>query len=164
VTPSSTAPRTFLLTGVTGFLGKVLLEELVRRKTELRVERIGVVIRPLRGLHAEDRFRREVARSDCFSRLPAHWTQMVTVLEGNLEENGLGLGADYSSLIRRATHVVHAAASVKFDVPVELAARANVTTTLNMLTHARTLPHHELFVYVSNAYDTPHRRNYTQND
>jgi thioester reductase-like protein len=49
VTHSLSAPRTFLLTGVTGFLGKVLLEELVRRKGELGVERIGVVIRPMRG-------------------------------------------------------------------------------------------------------------------
>jgi len=58
--------RTFLLTGVTGFLGKVLLEELVRRRDELCIDRIGVVIRPLRGLSAEERFRREVARSALF--------------------------------------------------------------------------------------------------
>lgn len=155
MTASSSAPRTFLLTGVTGFLGKVLLEELVRRKGDLGVERIGVVIRPKRGLRAEERFGREVARSECFSRLPAHWTQMVTVLEGNLEQAGLGLAVDHSSLIGRVTHVVHAAASVKFDVPAELAARANVTTSVNLLELARTLPELQRFVYVSTAYVTP---------
>ncbi len=32
--------RTFLLTGVTGFLGKVILTELIRRKEELGIERV----------------------------------------------------------------------------------------------------------------------------
>ena len=41
--------RTFLITGVTGFLGKVLLEELVRRQHELGIDKFGVIIRPMRG-------------------------------------------------------------------------------------------------------------------
>jgi thioester reductase-like protein len=32
--------RVILLTGVTGFLGKVVLEELLRRREELRISRI----------------------------------------------------------------------------------------------------------------------------
>ncbi|MEP6732397.1 MAG: SDR family oxidoreductase [bacterium] len=149
--------RTFLLTGVTGFLGKVMLEELVRRRDELGIERIVVVIRPMRGLHADERFRREVARAHCFDRLPAKWTQMVTVLEGNLEEPGLGLTPEREVVLRRVTHVVHAAASVKFNLPIAFAARANITASLNMLELARTLPRLERFVYVSTAYVTPNR-------
>lgn len=154
MTQSAPAQRTFLLTGVTGFLGKVLLEELVRRKSELGIDRIGVVIRPMRGLRADERFRREVVRSECFSRLPAHWTQLVTVIEANLEEPGLG-GVEREGFLRRVTHVVHAAASVKFDIPAESAARINVSASLNLLELVRTLPHVARFVYVSTAYVTP---------
>jgi thioester reductase-like protein len=55
--------RVFLLTGVTGPLGNVLLEELMRRREELGVGNVRVVIRS-RGSHkAVDRFAREVAKS-----------------------------------------------------------------------------------------------------
>ena len=108
--------RVFLLTGVTGFLGKVLLEELVRRKEELGIQHIGVVIRPMRGLSAEERFHREVIGARCFQQLPAQWMRIVTVLEGNVEEPGLGLSAACDEFMRGVTHVVHAAASVKFNL------------------------------------------------
>jgi alcohol-forming fatty acyl-CoA reductase len=148
----SRSSRTFLVTGVTGFLGKVLLEELVRRQHELGVERVGVIIRPLRGLGAQERFRREVARAECFSRLPADWSRIVTVIEGTLETPGLGMSADHSAFLNSVTHIVHAAASVKFDLPVADAARSNVTPTVNMLELARTLPALQRFVYVSTGY------------
>jgi fatty acyl-CoA reductase len=149
------ASRTFLLTGVTGFLGKVMLEELVRRKDELGIDRIGVVIRPLRGRRAEERFRREVVDAECFSLLPDGWSRIVTVLEGNLEQPGLALDAGHTKFLRQVTHVVHAAASIKFHLPVAVAARANVTASLNMLEVARTLPMLARFVYVSTAYVAP---------
>ncbi len=147
--------RTYLLTGVTGFLGKVVLEELVRRRAELGIERIGVVIRPMRGLHAEERFRREVVRSKCFDGLAEHWSDIVTVLEGNLEHPALGLDADAEAFLPGVTHVVHAAASVKFNLPVAQAARANITASLNMMELAARMPRIERFVYVSTAYVTP---------
>ena len=50
------AGREFLLTGVTGFLGKVVLEELLRRREELGVERVHVVIRPRKQRSPAERF------------------------------------------------------------------------------------------------------------
>ncbi|MEP6618930.1 MAG: SDR family oxidoreductase [bacterium] len=155
MTPAST--RTFLLTGATGFLGKVLLEELLRRRTEIGVSHVFVLIRPLRGLSAQTRFTREVVASECFANLPDDWTRHVTVVEGNVEHAGLGMRDESVSQLQRVTHVVHAAASVQFDLPVALAARANVTASLNALDVARSLPRLERFVYVSTAYVTPAR-------
>lgn len=156
MTDSLRTARTVLLTGVTGFLGKVILEELVRRRDELAIKRIVVVIRPLRGEHAHDRFRREVAEARCFAELPADWTRLVTVLEGQLEEPGLGLAPDGAALLDSVTHVVHAAASVKFNLPLARAARVNVDASLNLLELVRHVPKLERFVYVSTAYVTPH--------
>ncbi|MDB4916393.1 MAG: Glycerol-3-phosphate acyltransferase, partial [Gemmatimonadetes bacterium] len=105
----SAAPsRTFLITGVTGFLGKVLLEELVRRRSELGVHRVGVIIRPMRGLRADERFRREVVRAACFSQFPAGWETIVTVIEANLEELDLELLSKHAAFFHGVTHVVHA--------------------------------------------------------
>jgi nucleoside-diphosphate-sugar epimerase len=60
--------RVILLTGVTGFLGKVVLEELLRRREELRISRIYAVIRPRGSVTAERRFQREVVQSPCLAR------------------------------------------------------------------------------------------------
>ena len=151
------ARREFLLTGVTGFLGKVVLEELLRRRDELGLERVHVIIRSRKQLSPEERFEQEVACSPCFSRLPPGWTEAVSVVEGALERPCLGLAPTArQELGQRVTHVLHAAASVSFDLPLEEAARANVATTVHLLELARGCSRLERLVYVSTAYVTPH--------
>jgi 1-acyl-sn-glycerol-3-phosphate acyltransferase len=151
----------FFLTGVTGFLGKVVLEELLRRQEELAIERILVVIRPKGRRNAEDRFRREVAESPCLSGLPAQWAQRVTVLDGTLEKPQLGLAPGGLELLRDVTHIVNTAASVNFNLPIADAARANILTSLNMLELARACPKLVRLISVSTAYVTPHPGNGT---
>jgi thioester reductase-like protein len=65
-----------LLTGCTGFVGKVVLEELARRRVELGVERVYVLIRPRRNKSAQERFDQNVATSPCFSRSEPGWQSM----------------------------------------------------------------------------------------
>ena len=49
------------LTGVTGFVGKVVLEELIRRRGEIGFEKVFVLIRPGRkGETPQGRFDKEV--------------------------------------------------------------------------------------------------------
>ena len=144
------------MTGATGFLGKVVLEELLRRREELGVEHVFVLIRPRGSRSAEERFEREVVTSDCFSALPRSWTDSVTVVRALLDTPGLDL--DEPALCRlsaHTTHVVHAAASVEFDLPLKSAARSNVTTSLNLLELSRSFQRLERLVYVSTAYSTP---------
>jgi fatty acyl-CoA reductase len=149
-------PTTWLLTGVTGFLGKVMLEELMRRREELALARVYVLIRAKGDTSAAERFRTQVARAACFAALPPDWTDAVTVLDGDLVHAGLGLSMRDRAALERVTHVVHSAASVSFDLPVQEAARANITTSLNLLEAVRDGAALERFVYVSTAYVTPH--------
>jgi 1-acyl-sn-glycerol-3-phosphate acyltransferase len=151
------AGRVYLLTGVTGFLGKVVLEELLRRSKELKLERVYVLIRPRASRDVDERFEREVASSDCFSGLPPDWGDAVTVVRGLLEVPGLDLEPeDASRLAAEVTHVVHAAASVEFNLEIKAAARSNITTSLNLLELSRSFRRLRKFVYVSTAYTTPH--------
>ena len=149
--------RTFLITGGSGFLGKVVLEELIRRRAELGVERILLVIRPQGARNAAARFRDEVMPAECFRGLPGGWEKSVRVLEGDLTEPGLQLDPRAFARLTSVTHIVHAAASVNFNLPVQVAAKANITATLNLLEVAHRCPLLERFVYVSTAYVTPHR-------
>lgn len=148
--------RTFLLTGVTGFLGKVLLEELIRRREELRLEKVYLLIRSRGSYRAIDRFQRDVARSECLSRLPVDWTRHIEVLEGTLEQSGLGLDHVRERLSREVTHIIHAAASVSFELPIAEAARSNIVTALNVLELAKSCNQLQRMVWVSTAYVTPH--------
>ncbi|HXI21217.1 MAG TPA: SDR family oxidoreductase, partial [Gemmatimonadales bacterium] len=111
--------RVFVVTGVTGFLGKVVLAELLRRREELELDRVLLLIRPKGPFGAEERFRREVQPSACFGRLPGDWREAVEVVSASLDRPGLGMEpAAHQALTRRATHIIHAAASVDFGLPL----------------------------------------------
>lgn len=145
-----------LLTGATGFLGKVVLHELIRRADELDVARVYLAVR--RSRHApEDRVRTEIVASPCFAGIPEGWEKRIEVIEGDLSAPGGGIDPHArAALTRRLTHVIHCAASVQFDLPLAEAAAANVTSALNVLEIAQECPHLASMVNVSTAYVTPH--------
>ena len=107
-----------LLTGVTGFVGKVVLERLLRHSERLNVGRVTVLIRPAKRRDgsvrpAEERFRRDVATAELFERLDEGWARRVSVVEGDLERTRCGLSnVEVAELRASLTHVVHCAASI----------------------------------------------------
>src|SRR4051812_31391397 len=107
------ASRHVLLTGATGLLGKVVLEQLVRRADELGVARIYLLIRPKRDRKPEERFARDVVGSECFKLLPDLWHFRCTVVGGNVTAPNLGLSdEDRAMLTGQVTHIINCAASV----------------------------------------------------
>ncbi len=152
-----------LLTGVTGFVGKVVLEELLRRREELGLGGVSVLIRPEKGTGGrvtspETRFQKRVKKAEVFRGLPSGWEQWVSVVGGDLEEPRCGLSeADFSAVTARTTHVIHCAASVDFDLPVKVAAASNITSALNVLELARACCSLVGMVDVSTAYVTAWR-------
>jgi alcohol-forming fatty acyl-CoA reductase len=146
-----------LLTGVTGFVGKVVLEELLRRRDELGIEGVDLLIRPRRRRSAEERFDAQVASSPAFARLEPGWRELCHPVAGDIVRPGLGLSEEDSAAVSaRVTHIIHCAASVRFDLPVAEAARINVTGALDVLAFAETCPRLRRMVDVSTAYVTPH--------
>lgn len=148
--------KTVLLTGVTGFMGKVVLEQLMRRSAELQIETVYVLIRRKRGTSPAKRFRYEVLASECFSRLADDWERRVEVVAGELTEPRCGLSAEaYERVTDKTTHIIHCAASVDFHLPIAQAASANITSALNMLQLARKSGKLVHMVDTSTAYVTP---------
>jgi fatty acyl-CoA reductase len=149
--------REVLLTGATGFLGKVVLYELLRRREALGIEKIHALVRTNRNGTAEKRFANDIASSPCFAGLDSGWTDYVEAVACDLSLPGAGIDVgDRTALQETVTHVINCAASVQFDLPVEKAAAANITTALEMLELARGCKRLESFVNVSTAYVTPH--------
>ncbi|GEL72431.1 SDR family oxidoreductase [Myxococcus virescens] len=145
--------RHVFLTGVTGFVGKVVLEALLAQG----VERVTVLVRESKDrqgrVHsAAERFAK-VAQAECFSRLQPGWTERVAVVSGDLEQPACGLSpADADAVRQHVTHVVHCAASVEFDLPLAQATSANIRSALSVLELARTCPKVVGMVDVSTAY------------
>ncbi|MEE2780220.1 MAG: SDR family oxidoreductase, partial [Myxococcota bacterium] len=149
------------LTGATGFLGKVVLEELMRRQDELGVQKVYLLIRDRGDIRAEERFLTSVLTSPCFDRLHEGWEDAVEVVRGDLAVPGCGIDYDAREMLRkRVTHVIHSAASVEFDLPIEQAAEANITSSLNVLSLARSCQRLRHMVAVSTAYVSPHENDY----
>lgn len=150
---------TVLITGSTGFLGKVVLHELIRRKEELGVDRCVLLIRGKRKHSARKRFEAQMAPSACFAELPFGWTRLVDVVEGDLSMPRCGINdLVWRRLQHQVTHVIHCAASVDFDLPVADACSANITSSLNMLQLGQDMAKLQAFVSTSTAYVTPHKK------
>ncbi len=153
---SNQTERQILLTGATGFLGKVVLWELLRRQGLDSRQRIAVVVRGKAGQSGAERFRRKVLGSDCWRGLPEGTEDRIDVIDGDLEQERFGLDSDrWRSLAEKTGTLIHCAASIDFHLPVARAERANVGSALEVLALAKRA-RAERFVAVSTAYATPH--------
>lgn len=153
--------NTILLTGVTGFVGKVVLEELIRRRDafDLQFDRIFVLIRSSRNQNALERFLDGVAKSGCFSRLPNGWNKDLDVVPGDLMEPRCGLDAHFHhELTTKVTHIIHCAGCVSFDTSINVLLAENVTASLNILQLSQQCPNLQRLVVTSTAYVTPNTK------
>jgi thioester reductase-like protein len=159
MTPAETRGHVVLLTGATGFVGKLVLEELMRRREELGVARVLALVRASHPEHAALRLRAEVVSSACFAAHAPGWERRVEALAGELTQPALGLAAGVRERIAaETTHVIHCAASVEFDRPLAEATALNTTGALAALELARACRRLSSFLSVSTAYVTPHPR------
>lgn len=155
------SPVVILVTGVTGFLGKVVLEELVRRKVEgsIHFDTLLVLIRPSRGKSPLERFHDKVVRSPCFQELPNGWEENVVVVSGDLMEPECGIIPDaLSDLTQKITHIIHCAGCVAFESAFDVLLAENVTASVNILELAQLCPHLKRLVLTSTAYVTPYTK------
>ena len=129
----SFAGKHLLVTGVTGFLGKVWLAMLLDHIHEVR--KVTVLIRGKKGESAEARFDAIVERSPVFRPLrerlgQALWTlvdQKVSVVEGKLVDPRCGLEpSDAQILMEDVDAVVHFAGLTDFEPDPKQAVDANI--------------------------------------
>lgn len=158
---SASPQAVVLVTGVTGFLGKVVLEELIRRQADgtLQFDRLLVLIRSAHGKTPSDRFVDKVVGSKCFSKLPTDWHSSVEVISGDLMEASCGISPDVLGLLtQKITHIIHCAGCVAFDSSLNVLLAENVTASINILELAQQCPGLQRLILTSTAYVTPHTK------
>lgn len=116
--------KTIFLTGTTGFVGKVVLEKILRSLPNFK--KIFVMVRAKKNMTARERFERSILSSEIFTPLLKQnpglketLRSRVVPVEGDLIINQLGLSpADRAMVTAETDLVINVAASVNFDDPL----------------------------------------------
>ncbi|MEX2659165.1 MAG: HAD-IB family phosphatase [Acidimicrobiales bacterium] len=156
--------KRILITGSTGFLGTALLERLLRCVPGCE---LVLLVRPGRRTTAEQRVAREVLRNDAFDRLRAEHgaerfkamtDRRVSVIAGDVGTDGLRLDDAGRAALGRCDVVIHSAATVAFDSPLDSAVEVNLLGPMRVAAAIREASSPAHLVTVSTCYVAGNRR------
>uniref|UniRef100_A0A182QCZ4 Fatty acyl-CoA reductase n=1 Tax=Anopheles farauti TaxID=69004 RepID=A0A182QCZ4_9DIPT len=150
--------KSVLLTGGSGFLGKLLIEKLIK----CNVAEILLILRRKKGLSPSERLEQLLGKEAVFvnyAKDPQLYLSKIRLIEGDISEVGVGISNDDLAYVWEYTNVIiHAAADVRFDESLKESIQTNVRGTLEMLTIAEKCPKLEIFTYISTAFSHCVRR------
>ncbi|KAK6941971.1 Fatty acyl-coenzyme A reductase, NAD-binding domain [Dillenia turbinata] len=162
--------KKFLITGATGFLGKVLIEKILRTVPD--VGKIFLLINAKNKEAAMERLKGEIINSALFKCLQqthgrsyqAFMLSKLVPLVGNVCESNLGLDKDLANVLRKEVEVIiNSAANTTFDerqeyfhflhrVLYDVALNINTRGPFHIMSFARECKKLELVLQVSTAY------------
>lgn len=125
-----------LLTGGTGFIGRLLTEKLLR----VGVSKLYLVARPKKSKTAMNRIREltEGAVFDRLRKLYPDFIKDIVAVNGDLVEPNMGLSQEIQrELINNVEIILHAAADVRFDETLKNAIKVNIRATRDLLEMAK---------------------------
>ncbi|XP_023312576.1 fatty acyl-CoA reductase wat-like [Anoplophora glabripennis] len=128
---------TVFLTGATGFVGKLVLEKLLR---QCHVKHVYLLIREKDGVDAETRCANifDGTAFDPLRRIDPEFFKKVSLIAGDCEKPDLGLSElDKASLIKEVEFIFHCAANTKLDATLREATNINVRATRDLLNIAK---------------------------
>lgn len=151
--------KTIFITGGSGFMGKVLIEKLLRSCSDLK--QILILMRPKRGKTGAERIA-EFSNIPVFEKLladnPEALKKLVPVY-GDIAEENLGLSNDHLSLVLRETNVVfHFAATLNFEAPIKTAVQLNIKGLDWVMKLSRQMENLDVVVHLSTAFCNPDQK------
>ncbi|XP_043521445.1 fatty acyl-CoA reductase 1-like isoform X2 [Frieseomelitta varia] len=152
------ASTVILLTGATGFVGKALLEKLMRVCP--RIVAIFILLRSKKNQTVEQRFK-QLTDDPVFEFIKAkHGSSIFNKLhpvqgDANLPDLGLSL-EDRIMLTEKVNIVFHVAATVSFNQSLADAVNTNAKGTSRVIDLCKELKNIICFIHVSTAYSNAH--------
>lgn len=153
--------KSIFVTGGTGFLGKVIIEKLLRT---CQIDTIYVLIRSKKGKDIATRIE-DIVNDVVFTKVKQQdkeekFRHKIVPIEGDCSLPGLGISeSDRRKLIDNVQIILHAAATVRFDEKLKLALAINVNGTKEIMILSRQLKTLVACVHVSTAYANCNRSN-----
>jgi fatty acyl-CoA reductase len=158
------AGKRIFITGTTGFLGTNLLERLLRGVPDCEVV---LLVRPGRRSTVDQRVKREILKNDAFDRLRAELgkdgfaamaARRISAVAGDVGRDGLGLDDAGRATLAACDIVIHSAATVSFDSPLDSAVEVNLLGPTRIAATLRDLGATPHLVAVSTCYVAGNRR------
>jgi len=153
------AQKDVLITGATGFMGKCLVEKLLRSVSD--IGRLMILVRPKRGKSVKDRVDAMLS-SKVFDTLRSNQPEVldkVVPVVGDIAGPGLGLGEeDLQLLVENVEVVFHLAATIRFDAPIRDSLQMNVLGVREMIKLCKKMKKLVSFVHISTAFAHCNRR------
>ncbi|XP_044729535.1 fatty acyl-CoA reductase wat-like [Chrysoperla carnea] len=141
------------ITGGNGFMGKVLIEKLLRSCPDLN--KIYLLIRVKKGIKPEERLA-DMLQNPVFDRMKKENPNGISKLEiiyGDCEKPNLGMSDEIIEKLKENVNIIfHAAASVRFDDPLKKALLMNTRSTRDLVSIAKKIRNLKVFVHLSTAY------------
>ena len=162
----SLAGKRIAITGATGFVGTALVERLLRAVPDCE---LVLLVRPGRRSSAAERVRKELLKNDAFDLLRKNLkdtaedfdsmcARRIVTIAGDVSTDGLGLSPEDAQILASCDVVIHSAAAVSFDSPLDSAVEINLlgpTRIAHALQALGVSPH---LVAVSTCYVAGNRR------
>ncbi|XP_050501734.1 putative fatty acyl-CoA reductase CG5065 [Diabrotica virgifera virgifera] len=152
-----------LITGGTGFVGKALLEKLLRSCPG--IQRIYLLMRSKKGRNVNERLD-ELLKNPVFGRLREENDDIfmkIRPILGDISLVNLGMcNQDLLELVENVDIVFHSAATVKFNEDLKQALIYNALGTKRILDFCCLLKQLKSFVYVSTAFSNPDKENISE--
>ncbi|KAL2741590.1 fatty acyl-CoA reductase wat-like isoform X2 [Vespula squamosa] len=145
--------QNIFITGGTGFMGKLLIEKLLRGCPGISC--IYVLIRKKKEKNVLQRTK-EFLNDSLFSILKKEqpeFQKRIAAIEGDCSLPNLGISiTDRTTLIEEVSIVFHVAATVRFNEKIKSAAAINVRSLKEMIYLSHRMTKLKSFVHVSTAY------------
>ncbi|XP_070495781.1 putative fatty acyl-CoA reductase CG5065 [Chironomus tepperi] len=150
--PEFFAAQEIFITGGTGFLGKVLIEKLLRSCPDIKT--IYILLRPKKGQSVNERLRSlcDQVVFDALRVCNPNFMDKLVAVKGDVSELGLGLSEFDKTLMKDVTIVYHSAASVRFDDSIKYAVLMNTRGTRELMEFATTLKNIKCVMHVSTTF------------
>ncbi|KAF2881904.1 hypothetical protein ILUMI_24285 [Ignelater luminosus] len=146
---------TVFITGATGFLGRLILEKLLRTCTGIKT--IYILVREKKGKSPKERYE-ELFHPILFGEVKKehpNFLDNVILMEGDCALPNLGLSEQSrQTLLNEVNCVFHCAANLRFKEKIRTAAYINVRATKDILMLSKNMENLKSFVYISTAYST----------
>ncbi|XP_043475978.1 fatty acyl-CoA reductase wat-like [Leptopilina heterotoma] len=145
--------QSIFITGGTGFVGKILIEKLLRSCP--RIKTVYILVREKKGKQFRDRLK-EITNSQIFEPLRAtdpNFEKKIVAMSGDIEKPNFNLSETDLELLKKEVSIVfHVAATTRFNEPLKTALKINVDSVKTMINICEECKNLKAFVYVSTAF------------
>ncbi|KAI4313531.1 hypothetical protein L6164_026504 [Bauhinia variegata] len=149
--------KTILVTGATGFLGKIFVEKILRDQPD--VKKLYILLRASNPCSATERMHNEIIGKYLFKVLReklggdfgSFISDKVVAVAGDVSSENLGIKDEKlrKEMLEGIDIVLHSAASTKFDERFDVAMGTNTFGAFNVVNFAKSCTKVEILLYVS---------------